>query len=362
MMSAQSIGRLTAVSLLLSLALWSASAGASPSASGLTTVAEAALYKGPDRQERLEAGARAEGALMLYTSMDLEESTPIVQAFTRKYPFVRGEVYRATGEDVAQKIITEYRGRKYVADIFEGTGIDVAKMIKEGYGQNFYTPRAGAFPRQAKDPKGFWVASRYNILVAAWNANLVSDADSPRAYEDLLNPKWRGKIGIEASDQVWLGTLLELWGEAKAMEFFRQLNGQQLLIRTGHTLLANLIIAGEVPMSPTIYNHRAELFKSRRAPIDWRPLQPAVAIPHVIALPNHAPHPHVAMLFIDFLLSRDGQGELVKLGRIPSYPLVNAQPPYLNQGFAYKVIDPNVFLEKYSRYDEIWQDLIIRRR
>ena len=358
-MIGQRIGTCLAAALLVVLVLVSSQAGAGPSAS---TVAQVALYKGADRQAKLEAGARAEGALMLYTSMDLEESQPIIEEFMKKYPFIRGEVYRAPGEDVAQKIITEYRGRKYLADLFEGTGIDVAKMIKEGYGQTYFTPRAGAYPLQAKDPKGFWVATRYNILVAAWNTNLVSDADSPRTYEDLLHARWRGKIGIEATDQVWLGTLLELWGEAKAMEFFRQLSAQQPLIRQGHTLLAELIVAGEVPMSPTIYNHRSERLKGRRAPIDWRPLQPAVAVPHVIALPKNAPHPNAALLFIDFLLSKEGQGELVKRGRIPAYPLVNANPPYLNQGFAYKVIDPNTFLEKYARYDAIWQDLIIRAR
>ncbi|HEY3246857.1 MAG TPA: extracellular solute-binding protein [bacterium] len=351
-------GKWALAALILAALLASAPAGAAP----VSSVAAVALYKGPDRQARLEAGARGEGALLLYTSMDLEESQPIIEAFQRKYPFIRGEVYRATGEDVAQKIITEYRGGKYIADIFEGTGIDVAKMIKEGFAQAYYTPRAGAFPRQAKDPKGFWIASRYNILVAAWNTNLVSDADSPRTYEDLITPKWRGKIGIEATDQVWLGTLMELWGEAKGMEFFRTLGNQQLQIRSGHTLLANLIVAGEIPMSPTIYNHRVQLLKGRNAPIDWRPLQPAVAIPHVISLPKNAPHPNAALLFIDFLLSREGQQELVKLGRIPSYPLINANPPYLNQGFAYKVINPETFLEKFARYDAIWQDLIIRRR
>ncbi len=347
--------------LLLACALMAAQAGAAPSASGLSTVAEVALYKGGDRQAKLEAGAREEGALMMYTSMDLEESQPIVAAFSKKYPFVRGEVYRAPGEDVAQKLITEYRGRKYIADVFEGTGIDVAKMINEGYGQRFFTPRAGTFGRQAKDPKEFWVATRYNILVAAWNMNAVTDADSPKTYEDLLDAKWRGKIGIEATDQVWLGTLLELWGEAKAMEFFRRLSAQQPLVRQGHTLLAELIVAGEVPMSPTIYNHRAERLRSRRAPIDWRPLQPAVAVPHVISVPANAPHPHVAMLFVDFLLSPEGQQELVKLGRIPAHPLVKANPPYLNQGFAYRVIDPNTFLTKFARYDQLWQELFIRR-
>lgn len=355
-----SVGRGTWVLAVLVVAalLSSAPAGAAPS----MTVAQVALYKNADRQAVLEAGARREGALLLYTSMDLEESTPIMEAFMKKYPFIRGEIYRAGGEDVAQKIITEYRGRKYIADLFEGTGIDVAKMIKDGYGQAYFTPRAGAYPRQAKDAKGFWVATRYNILVAAWNTNLVSDADSPRTYEDLLNARWRGRVGIEATDQVWLGTLFELWGEAKALEYFRALANQQPQIRSGHTLLANLIIAGEIPMSPTIYNHRSERLKSRRAPIDWRPLQPAVAVPHVIGLPKNAPHPNAAMLFIDFLLSRDGQAELVKLGRIPAHPLINADPPYLNQGFAYRVINPETFLEKFARYDALWQDLIIRRR
>ncbi len=173
-MGAQRIGRWTVAALLAALLLWSASAGAGPSPAGRSGVAEVALYKGPDRQAKLEAGARAEGALFLYTSMDLEESTPIVEVFKKKYPFItQADIYRASGEDVAQKIITEYRGRKYLADIFEGTGIDVAKMIKEGYGQTYYTSRAGAFPRQAKDPKGFWVASRYNILAAAWNTTLA---------------------------------------------------------------------------------------------------------------------------------------------------------------------------------------------
>jgi len=359
-MPAQRTWRLVAAALLLALALWSVPAGAGPAA--LSTVAQVATYKAADRQAVLEAGAQREGALMIYTSMDLEESQPILQVFMKKYPFIRGEIYRAPGEEVAAKLITEYRGRKYLADVFEGTGIDVAKMIKEGYGQNYFTPRAGTYPRQGKDPHGFWVATRYNMLVAAWNTNAVSDADAPRTYEDLVDAKWRAKIGIEATDQVWLGTLLELWGESRAMEFFRRLSAQQLLIRTGHTLLAELIVAGEVPMSPTIYNHRAERLKSRRAPIDWRPLQPVVAVPHVIGLPKNAPHPHAALLFADFLLSREGQEELVKAGRIPAHPLVQANPVYLNQGFAYRVIDPNTFLEKFGRYDQIWQELIMRRR
>ncbi len=340
-------------------------AGAGPGlgwAQSPSSVAQIANYRGADRQAKLEEGAKKEGALMIYTSLDLEESTPLLEAFTKKYPFIRGEIYRASGEEVAQKIITEYRGRKYLADIFEGTGIDVAKMLHEGYGQVFFTPRSGTYPRQAKDPREMWVATRYNMLVLAWNTNQVAAAEAPRRYEDLLDPKWRGKIGIEAEDQVWLATLLEVWGESRALEFFRRLGEQQPLIRKGHTLLAELIVAGEVPLSPTIYNHRSERLMRRRAPIEWRTLEPVVAVPHVISLPKNAPHPHAAMLFIDYLLSTEGQQELVKRGRIPAHPLVKAEPPYLNQGFAFRAIDPGAFLAKYSRYDQLWQETFIRRR
>lgn len=326
-----------------------------------SSVAQVANYKGGDRQARLEEGARNEGALQIYTSMDLEESEPVLKGFMKKYPFIRGEIYRASGEEVAQKLITEYRGRKYLTDIFEGTGIDVAKMLNEGYGQTFYSPRAASYPRTAQDPKGFWIATRYNMLVLGWNTNLVSAAEAPRRYEDLLDPKWRGKLGIEAEDQIWLATLTEHWGESRGQEFFKRISEQQLLIRKGHTLLANLVVAGEVPLTPTLYNHRPEVLKRRGAPIDWRPLEPVVAVAHVISLPRSAPHQHAAMLFIDYLLSTEGQQVLASLGRIPAHSFVNANPPQLNRGFAYKALDPVGFLQKYAKYDQLWQELIIRR-
>lgn len=347
---------------VLVLALLAIVPGARGQAQNTTTVAQVANYKGDNRQAFLEEGARKEGALLVYTSMDLEESQPLIEGFMKKYPFIKGEIYRASGEDVAQKIITEYRGRKYIADIFEGTGIDVAKMLNERYGQPYFTPRAASYPRQGQDSKGFWVSTRYNMLVLGWNTNLVSAADAPKRYEDLLDAKWRGKIGVEADDQIWLATLMEHWGESRGMEFFKRLSDQQLLIRKGHTLLANLVVAGEAPLSPTLYNHRPQALKRRGAPIEWRPLEPVVAVIHLISLPKNAPHPHAAMLFIDYMLSPEGQQMLSKLGRIPAHSFVNADPPELNRGFVFKGLDPVTFLKNYSRYDRLWQEMIIRRR
>jgi len=325
------------------------------------TIAQIANYKGADRQLVLEDGARREGRLTLYTSLNLEESQPIVEAFTRKYPFIKAEIYRASGEDVVLKLITEYRGRKFLADVLESTGVDVAKVQKEGLLAPFFSPRAGAYPRAAKDPKGLWVMTRANMIVLGFNTRLVPDAEAPKTYEDLLNPKWKGKIALEAEDQIWLATLWEFWGEAKAREYFTRLGQQALTVRKGHTVLAELIAAGEIPLSPNIYNHRPDRLARRGAPINWLPLIPVVAAPHMVALPKNAANPHAAMLWIDFIISKEGQEELAKQGRVPMHPLVGADPPRLT-GFRFITMDPLKFLDKFDFYNRLWEELLIKPR
>jgi iron(III) transport system substrate-binding protein len=200
------------------------------------------------------------------------------------------------------------------------------------------------------------------MLVMAWHTGDVTTAEAPVSYEDLLHPKWKGRIGMEADDQLWLAGLMEHWGEQRGLAFFRRLGDQNLSWRRGHTLLAQLIVAGEVILSPTIYNHRAESLRSRGAPIDWRPLEPVVAFPNTVTLARRAPHPHAAMLFIDYLLAPEGQQALAKLGRIPAHPFVKADPPYLSQGFVFRTVDPQRFLRDYAKYNRIWQELLVRTR
>jgi len=350
------------MAIALALVLFAGAGPGSGWAQSPSTVAQIAMYKGADRQARLEAGAQREGRLTLYSSLNLEESQPIIEAFTKKYPFIRTEIYRASGEDVALKLITEYRGRKFLADVLETTGVDVAKVLKEGFLQQFFSPRAGSLPRAAKDPKGLWVMTRANMIVLGFNTRLVPDAEVPKTYDDLLNPKWKGKMSLEAEDQIWLATLWEFWGEAKAREYFTRLGQQALTVRKGHTVLAELIAAGEIALSPNIYNHRPDRMRRRGAPIDWLPLIPVVAVPHMISLPKNATNPHAAMLWIDFVLSKEGQTELAKQGRVPIHPLVAADPPRLNTGFRFITLDPMKFLDKFDFYNRLWEELLIKPR
>src|SRR5439155_10084312 len=137
-----------------------------------------------------------------------------------------------------------------------------------------------------------------------YNTNLVKKADLPKSYDDLLDPKWKGRIAIEADDSDWFAGLVGQLGQERGTKLFRDIaatNG--FSVRKGHTLLANLVAAGEVPLALTVFNYTAEQLKRKGAPVDWLPLPPVVSMPNSIAVANAAPHPHAAVLFLDFMLS-----------------------------------------------------------
>src|SRR6185295_5096190 len=150
-----------------------------------------------------------------------------------------------------------------------------------------------------------------------YNTGVVKKEDLPKSFKDLLDPKWKGKLGIESEDQEWLATLSQEMGEAQGLAFFRELaqkNG--VSVRRGHTLLTNLVVSGEVPLALTVYNYMPEGAKKKGAPIDWITLEPLVARPNGVGVALRAPNPGAALLFYEYLLSA-GQDLLVSMDYVP---------------------------------------------
>src|SRR5262249_17508911 len=144
---------------------------------------------------------------------------------------------------------------------------------------------------QAVVPHRPWVTSRLSIFTAAFNTTLIKLQDAPNSYDDLTGPKWKGKLGIEADDGNWFMSIAAAMGEDKAVALFRKIvaaNGMSL--RKGHTLLSNLVVAGEVPLGLTVYGYRINELKAKNAPIAGVVLPPAVALPTGIAVFARAPH------------------------------------------------------------------------
>src|SRR6185503_15339983 len=214
------------------------------------------MYQGADRDKRILDGAKKEKQAVVYTSLNLKDSVPITQAFEKKYG-VKIELWRSSSEKVLQRAVTEARAGRHSVDAFELNGPEMEALYREGLLEEFWSPHFKSLPPAAFAKHKHYVADRFNFFTIAYNTNLVKPNEVPNSYEDLLNPRWVGKIGIEASDDDWFASIVKYMGEKKGLDFFRKLAQMKPQVRTGHTLLAELVAAGEIPLVATIYNHNA---------------------------------------------------------------------------------------------------------
>jgi iron(III) transport system substrate-binding protein len=178
----------------------------------------------------------------------------------------------------------------------------------------------------------------------------------PNSYEDLLDPRFAGKVGLEAGDVDWFGAMVKHMGEAKGLAYFRKLADSRPQIRSGHTLMAELVAAGEIPIAATAYNHNAERLTVKGAPIKWKALNPTFGRPNAIGVARQAPHPHAALLFADFMLSPEGQALIKERNRVPASRAVDSP---LNK-FPFEMIDPVITLDEDAKWGKLWSELFLK--
>lgn len=311
-----------------------------------------------DREKLLE-GAKKEGKLVLYTGMDVEEANQYTKEFTKKYPFIKPDVFRSSGEKVQAKFLVEHRANVHNADIFQTSIVQVYQLKNAGLLAKYISEESAAYTEGFKDPLGYWTAFYLIPYVIGYNTKLVSAKDAPNSYEELLNPKWKGQIGLETEEYQWFYHLVQILGKEKGQDYMRRLAGQTLQMRKGHTLLAQLVAAGEMALAVVVYSNRVERMKSSGAPIDWvRFKGPTITAINAISIPEKAPHPNAAKLFVDFVLSSEGQNLLRGLRRIPARPDVLPDPPSLTKGLNLYAARPEGMIESYNetvtRFDEIF--------
>jgi iron(III) transport system substrate-binding protein len=279
--------------LILALLLIAAPAARAQNA----RVAEIASYQGADRAQRILEGAKREGALSLYSNAPTEDNSALAGAFDKKYG-IRINLYRASSEDIRQRVLNEYRAKRYDVDLILNNSPAMEALTQEKALQPVKSPYLDDLIPSAGPASRAWVGFCLNVLVQAYNTRLVNKADLPKSYQELL-------------DSDWFAALASVLGEEKAVKLFRDIAaGNGFSVRKGHTLLTNLVSAGEVALALTVFNYTAEQFKKKGAPIDWFIIDPLIAMPNAIALAANAPHPYAAMLLYDFMLS-DAQPILV---------------------------------------------------
>ena len=274
------------------------------------------LYAQSTHHTALVEGAKKEGKLVWYTSMAIDTSKPLLDAFQKEYPFIKAELVRAGEEQLMNRILSETRAGKWLFDAISTSAMSV--LVDRHMTTPYLTPERDGFLSEFKDPQGHWTGIFVNNLVLCYNTKMLSANEAPKNYPDLLDPKWKDKMLMDSTDYDWFGTLATVWGKERTVQYMKRLAAQNPLWRRGHGLTAQLLGAGEVPLA-WAYNFRIERMKNEGAPVDWiETFDPIVVTVNGIGLSAKASSPNAAKLLIDFATSKKGQQMVRGMRRIPA--------------------------------------------
>ena len=313
-----------AAALVLIAASWAGPAVAQ------STADNPAMYKGQDREQRLIEGARKEGQVTVYSSMIVDQALrPLVDGFQAKYPFMKPQYVRDDPPQQLQKVMAESRAGRFVVDVLESTGLEVP-IRAAGINQPFYSPETQAYGKEHTDPENMWAPTRNSYLGACYNTNLVKPGEVPKRFDDLLDPKWKGKIAWSSTvigAMLFITGIRNFMGEERAAAYLKKLAAQDIApIASANRVVVDRVMAGEYALCLDAFLHHPIISARKGAPVAPLPLDPVLTVVSSVMLPKAPPHPYAAMLFIDYMLSKDGQQRLAGADYFPAHPGVPASP------------------------------------
>jgi ABC-type Fe3+ transport system substrate-binding protein len=332
-------------------------------------VEEVALMKSADRQKVLIEGARKEGKLTWYTTLIVNQVVrPVKEAFEKEYPFVQIEFHRANSEPLTQKALAEHQSKKYAVDVIDGS-TPPTTLRRAGLMERFYSPYSAEYPAELKDSQGFWGVTNLYFLTLGYNTRMIKPNEVPKAYDDLLNPRWKGQmiwpISRGSGAPMFVGNILLSMGQEAGKAYLQKLKGQNIAKSTAsNRQVLDMVIAGEYPIALQTFNHHAYISKKAGAPVEWQPLEPLNATIHTVGLPKNAPHPYTAMLFLDFVLSKRGQRVYQSSDYLPAHPEILASQPDLKPGGGrFKratYINPDVHYDKINEWGDFFETQFVK--
>ena len=321
---------LAVVSLLVSVA---------PSAAAMLpeVVSQVEKMNRAEREALLIKGAKEEKELMFYATTPVTQVAVLRKHFNARYPFVELKHYYSPRQGILNKTLSEYRGNANITDVIMTDVSYGTVLMKEGVSAPYSTPDAARYVRGSFDPKGQWFTMYMLTTALVYNRNLVKPSDAPKTYQDLLDPKWKGKMMFDPEAAFIMAAMEQSWGKEKARDYLSKLARQDLIFRRGTTLTSQLIAAGEQPIAIAINAETTADMRDKGAPLGFSVLPPRIIKPNGFFAAKKAPHPHAALLFTDWALSEEGQkvlaidlGKGVAMKGIPSkYKEFQGEPDYV---------------------------------
>jgi len=319
--------------------------------------AELASDDSPSRHQRLVEAARKEGSVTVYTSNAAETIKLLSADFEKRYG-VRVNVWRASSVKVLQRMVAEKKANRWDFDAVGVSSPELDALYRE---QLLQEVRSGWHKEMLEGTlpahRG-WAPQFINVFVQAYNTQAVSKQDLPKRWADLLDPRWRGKLGVEAKAGEWYCSLLKDLGEEKGGALFREIaerNGWS--VRSGNSVLANMVVSGEVPLALAVYSHMTDQAKQQAAPVEWFAIDPMIGRSNGVGVSRKPPHPNAALLFYEYAIS-DGQPLMLKLNYLS--PMKNLPSPLRSAKMRF--VDPATDSAEVERCDNAYDALIKAKR
>jgi len=307
--------------------------GASPAASpSVAPTATAAASKETSAQAmtRLYELAKAEGTVAIYSSMNNDDAKKVFPLFEQKFPGLKVQHTRASGEDLVTKVVTEKKAGQNLMDVVESNLFEVGFIIQQGYTQKYKTASFDDYPDQVKDKDGAFVAARVNNDLPGINTAKLPAGVTIKTWKDLCNPALSGKIAVEQGDVVVYSALRKILGDAEAQATLKCIAANKPSLRSGHTEMANLLAAGEFVATLSSNGHRlAQLKYEDKKTIDWARTDPIITDVQAMSLADKPPHPNAGKLLMEWLTADEGQMAIQSTGRVPANPKIAPKYPDL---------------------------------
>ena len=263
--------------------------------------------------DQLIAGAKYEGKLVIYASAAAQQLQMYLAAFSKRYPFLKTEYFRTDKQKLVTRVLLEEQAKQRLADVIHTSVIETHILKKRGALSRHVPAESASYPNQYKDPEGFWTSVYASGTLMGFNSRQVKRVEAPKTYDDLLNPRWKNVMGIDNTKIEWFAMLSKL----KGRPYMEKLAAQNAQVMAGNTNLLNLLAAGEFAIMPGVYEYSVDNLKAKGAPVDWIGLEPVITYTVAASLPSQPAHPFAAKLFIEWLLSKEGQEVINQYGRVP---------------------------------------------
>ena len=309
--------------------------------------------------------AKKEGRVVWYTTLIVNQVViPLKTAFEKKYPGVTLDYSRNDEGPTAIRLMNEAKAGRVQADVFDGLTVNVP-LKREGLLARIDVPNAADYPAEMKDADGTWHALLLFVFGPGYNTTMVSKADAPKTYQDLLDPKWKGKMAWNPSSSAgaigFVGNIMMSMGPEKGMDYLKALAKQNVVnVEASSRAILDQVIAGEYPMGLMMFNNHTVISARKGAPSDWSPLEPVPVAFDSLGIMKDAPHPNAARLLVEFLLSDDGQTVLKDADYLPAnakIPAIKAGLRPQDGGFKATWMRPDVVDPQMANWQRIVKDL-----